>query len=148
MGFWTESEFMRYLIYLKVFGVLPLQRHPSPLSGSIWSFHYFIIFHLYFFLSMFSLIFLSYHCSLIFSLSLSFFSWFFFTFQHSLGCFWLDFVVHSTSLVAFSFSYYFHVLRTRIEAGVTTQCQPQVSNTGAIWSFCRDRNNSMKISYN
>ena len=48
-----------------------------------------------------------------FSLFLTFFHlYFFFAFQHILGYFWLVSVVHSTSLVAFSYSYYFRVLRT------------------------------------
>ena len=57
------------------------------------------------FLSLFHFYF-SYHNS----------SWidFLFAFQLSLGCFWLVSVVHFTSLVAFSFSYYFHVLQTGI----------------------------------
>ena len=78
------------LLPLKVCGVLPFQRHSSPLSGSIWYFHYyfFIIVSLRFFLitvftniSFVSLLHLyfSYHYS----------SWvdFSFLFQHSLGCF-------------------------------------------------------------
>ena len=43
---------------------------------------------------------------------------FFFTFQHSPGCFWLVSIVHSTSLVAFSFSYYFRVFQTGILKGL------------------------------
>ena len=44
------SPYLERLLLLKVFWVSPLQWHPSPLSGSIWSFHYFIIFSLIFFL--------------------------------------------------------------------------------------------------
>ena len=50
--------------HTKVFGVLPLQRHPSPLSGSIWFFIVFSILSLIFFLiTVFTnIFFLSYHC--------------------------------------------------------------------------------------
>ena len=55
---------LNLLTYLKVFGVLPLQRHPSPLSGSIWFFIVFSILSLIFFLfTVFTnIFFLSYHC--------------------------------------------------------------------------------------
>ena len=103
-----------------MFGVLTLQRHRSPLSGSIWSFNYFFSL-IFFLLSLFSLVFLSYHCfTYIFLISILLVL-IFFTFQHSPGYFWkfwLVSVVHSTSLVAFSFSNYFRVLRTGILQGL------------------------------
>ena len=57
-------QYTRQSVYLsKSVRGLALQRHPSPLSGSIWSFHYFFTFLLLFFLlTLFSLKFLSYHC--------------------------------------------------------------------------------------
>ena len=95
------------LIYLskKFLGSCLCNGTPLPSQGA---FGFFIIFSLIFFLIT---------VSLIFFLSLSFLSWFF-TFQHSLSCFWLVSVVHSTSSVAFSFSYYFRVLRTGIVQGL------------------------------
>ena len=99
-----------------MFGVLPLQRqqrHPSQ-----GAFGLFIIFSLIFFLlSLFSLVFLSYHFfTYIFPPILL--ELIFFTFHHSLGCFRLVSVFHSPSLVAFSFSYHFRVLRTGILKGL------------------------------
>ena len=102
----------------------------SPLREHLVFSLFYHFFTYIFFLSLFPLIFLSYHCSTnisflsLFHLYFSYHypSWvdFFFTFQHSLGCFWLVSVVHSTSLVAFSFSYYFRVLRTGILQGLLT----------------------------
>ena len=106
--------------HTKVFGVLPLQRHPSPLSGSIWFFIVFSILSLIFFLiTVFTnIFFLSYHCFTYIFLFTVLLELIFFTFQHSLGYFWLVSVVHSTSLAAFSFSCYFRVLQTGILRGL------------------------------
>ena len=73
--FTSYMDHVIYLsIYLKVFVVFPLQRHHSPLSGSIWSFIIFSLIHFFFLLSLFSLIFLSCHCFTYIFLSLSFLS--------------------------------------------------------------------------
>ena len=75
--------------HTKVFGVLPLQRHPSPLSGSIWFFIVFSILSLIFFLiTVFTnIFFLSYHCFTYIFLFTVLLELIFFTFQHSLGYF-------------------------------------------------------------
>ena len=76
LGF-PSLSLLLLLLLLKVFGVLPLQRHPSPLSGSIWSFHYYF-FHLYFSYHFFtSISFFFITVPLVFFLSLSSLSWFF-----------------------------------------------------------------------
>ena len=75
--------------YITVFGVLPLQRHPSPLSGSIWFFIVFSILSLIFFLiTVFTnIFFLSYHCFTYIFFFTVLLELIFFTFQHSLGYF-------------------------------------------------------------
>ena len=78
-----------YIKHIKVFGVLPLQRHPSPLSGSIWFFIVFSILSLIFFLiTVFTnIFFLSCHCFTYIFLFTVLLELIFFTFQHSLGYF-------------------------------------------------------------
>ena len=103
-------------IYLKVFGVFPLQRHPSPLSGSIWSFHYFFtyifslvtVFTSISFLSLFHLYFSYPDPSSVDFFHVSVFSWLF------LISLCRSFHIFSSVL----FLCYFRILRTGILQGL------------------------------
>ena len=75
--------------------LLPLQRHTSPFSGSLW----YLLFITYFFVSLFHLMFFASLFHLYYSDHNPFWAAFLFTFWDSLDCFWLVSVSHSTFLM-------------------------------------------------
>ena len=111
---------------------MPLRRHPSPLSESIWSLNFFFsFFHLYFFLliTIFTNIsFLS--VSLIFFLSLSFLSWFF---LYVSPFSWLFLISLCRSLHIFSSVLFFVLLSCP-----PNRNSPRTWSISSILGLCRD----------
>ena len=111
---------------------MPLQRHPSPLSGSIWFFIVFSILSLIFFLiTVFTnIFFFLITVSLIFFFSLSYLSWFFF---HVSAFSWLFLISLCRSFHIFSSVLFFVLFSCP-----PNRNSPRTWSVSSILGLCKD----------